>query len=147
MTRPIVCASGLSPSGPIHLGNLREVMVPHFVADEIARRGIAVEHIISWDDYDRFRKVPEAVEGVDESWNEHVGKPLSSVPAPAGSGYPNWAEHFKAVMKAALEMLASPTAASARRSSTPPVPTASRCCTRCASATGSTRCSGGTAPG
>ena len=25
----IVCASGLSPSGPIHLGNLREVMVPH----------------------------------------------------------------------------------------------------------------------
>ncbi len=105
LTRPIVCASGLSPSGPIHLGNLREVMVPHFVADEIARRGIAVEHIISWDDYDRFRKVPAAVEGVDESWNEHVGKPLSSVPAPAGSGYPNWAEHFKAVMKAALEML------------------------------------------
>ena len=88
LTRPIVCASGLSPSGPIHLGNLREVMVPHFVADEIARRGIAVEHIISWDDYDRFRKVPAAVEGVDESWNEHVGKPLSSVPAPAGSGYP-----------------------------------------------------------
>ena len=39
LTRPIVCASGLSPSGPIHLGNLREVMVPHFVADEIARRG------------------------------------------------------------------------------------------------------------
>ena len=105
LTRPIVCASGLSPSGPIHLGNLREVMVPHFVADEIARRGIAVEHIISWDDYDRFRKVPAAVEGVDESWNEHVGKPLTSVPAPAGSGYPNWAEHFKAVMKAALEML------------------------------------------
>lgn len=105
LTRPIVCASGLSPSGPIHLGNLREVMVPHFVADEIARRGIAVEHIISWDDYDRFRKVPEAVEGVDESWNEHIGKPLTSVPPPHGSGYPNWAEHFKAVMKAALEML------------------------------------------
>lgn len=29
----IVCASGLSPSGPIHLGNLREVMTPHLVAD------------------------------------------------------------------------------------------------------------------
>ncbi|MBY8854775.1 hypothetical protein K7G98_43580, partial [Saccharothrix sp. MB29] len=23
--KPVVCASGLSPSGPIHLGNLREV--------------------------------------------------------------------------------------------------------------------------
>lgn len=105
LTHPIVCASGLSPSGPIHLGNLREVMVPHFVADEIARRGIAVEHIISWDDYDRFRKVPAAVAGVDRSWDAHIGKPLTSVPAPAGSAYPNWAEHFKAPMKAALQML------------------------------------------
>lgn len=105
LTRPIVCASGLSPSGPIHLGNLREVMVPHFVADEIARRGIAVEHLISWDDYDRFRKVPAAVDGVDESWNAHIGKPLTSVPAPRGSAYANWAEHFKAPMKAALQML------------------------------------------
>lgn len=33
----LVCASGISPSGRIHLGNLREVMVPHFVADELRR--------------------------------------------------------------------------------------------------------------
>lgn len=26
--KPVVVASGLSPSGPIHLGNLREVMTP-----------------------------------------------------------------------------------------------------------------------
>ncbi|MFD0167805.1 lysine--tRNA ligase [Streptomyces decoyicus] len=99
--KPIVCASGLSPSGPIHLGNLREVMTPHFVADEIRRRGYEVRHLISWDDYDRYRKVPE-VQGVDESWAEHIGKPLTSVPAPAGSAYPNWAEHFKAAMSEAL---------------------------------------------
>jgi lysyl-tRNA synthetase, class I len=42
----IVCASGLSPSGPIHLGNLREVMTPHLVADEIRRRGYDCEHLI-----------------------------------------------------------------------------------------------------
>ncbi|BDH09183.1 lysine--tRNA ligase [Streptomyces hygroscopicus] len=99
--KPIVCASGLSPSGPIHLGNLREVMTPHLVADEIRRRGHEVRHLISWDDYDRYRKVPE-VPGVDKSWNEHIGKPLTSVPAPAGSAYPNWAEHFKAAMCEAL---------------------------------------------
>ncbi|MEV7382580.1 lysine--tRNA ligase [Streptomyces lydicus] len=98
----IVCASGLSPSGPIHLGNLREVMTPHLVADEIRRRGYAVRHLISWDDYDRFRKVPAGVPGVDASWAEHIGKPLTSVPAPAGSSYPNWAEHFKAAMADAL---------------------------------------------
>lgn len=81
---PVVVASGLSPSGPVHLGNLREVMMPHLVADEIRRRGIEVRHLLSWDDFDRFRKVPA---GVDESWEEHVGKPLSRVPAPPDSTY------------------------------------------------------------
>ncbi|MEV8038734.1 lysine--tRNA ligase [Streptomyces sp. NPDC086182] len=103
--KPVVVASGLSPSGPIHLGNLREVMTPHLVADEIRRRGYTVRHLISWDDYDRYRKVPAGIAGIDESWAEHIGKPLTSVPAPAGSAYPNWAEHFKAAMTAALAEL------------------------------------------
>ncbi|WP_413102635.1 lysine--tRNA ligase [Streptomyces sp. Inha503] len=97
--KPVVVASGLSPSGPIHLGNLREVMTPHLVADEIRRRGRDCVHILSWDDYDRYRKVPA---GIDPSWSEHIGKPLTSVPAPPGSAYPNWAEHFKAPMAEAL---------------------------------------------
>ena len=98
----VIVASGLSPSGPIHLGNLREVMVPHLVADEIRRRGVACAHILSWDDFDRLRKVPA---GIDESWAQHIGKPLTSVPAPPGSEYPNWAEHFKAPMAGALRRL------------------------------------------
>ncbi len=96
--KPVVVASGLSPSGPIHLGNLREVMTPHLVADEVRRRGHEVRHLISWDDYDRYRKVPAGLAGVDETWAEHIGKPLTSVPAPKGSPYPNWAEHFRAAM-------------------------------------------------
>ncbi|MFD1657284.1 lysine--tRNA ligase [Streptomyces caeni] len=103
--KPVVVASGLSPSGPIHLGNLREVMTPHLVADEIRRRGYEVRHLISWDDYDRYRKVPAGVTGTDESWAEHIGKPLTSVPAPKGSPHPNWAEHFKAAMIASLAEL------------------------------------------
>jgi lysyl-tRNA synthetase class 1 len=106
--RTIVCASGLSPSGPIHLGNLREVLTPHLVADEIRRRGIACEHLISWDDFDRYRRVPKGVDGVDDSWAAHIGKPLTAVPAPAGSAYANWAEHFKAPMIDALERLGVP---------------------------------------
>lgn len=103
--KPVVVASGLSPSGPIHLGNLREVMTPHLVADEIRRRGYQVRHLISWDDYDRYRKVPDGVPGVDKTWSEHIGKPLTSVPAPKGSAHPNWAEHFKAAMAASLTEL------------------------------------------
>ncbi|WP_092916239.1 lysine--tRNA ligase [Agrococcus baldri] len=97
-----VAASGISPSGPIHLGNFREVMSPHLVVDEIQRRGLEAEHIFSWDDYDRFRKVPAGIEGVDETWSEHIGKPLTSVPAPPGSEHESWAAHFRSAAEASF---------------------------------------------
>ncbi|MEZ0579895.1 lysine--tRNA ligase [Nocardioides sp. MH1] len=97
----VTCASGISPSGPIHLGNLREFLTVHFVAEEIRRRGISVRHLHSWDDYDRFRKVPV---GVDPAWSEHIGRPLSAVPDPSGE-FPSWAERFKAPLRAALAEL------------------------------------------
>ena len=94
----VTCASGISPSGPIHLGNLREFLTVHFVAEEIRRRGVPVRHLHSWDDYDRFRKVPV---GVDPAWDEHIGRPLSAVPDPEGE-YPSWAERFKEPLRRAL---------------------------------------------
>lgn len=100
--KPLVCASGVSPSGPIHLGNLREIMVQHFVADELHRRGLECTHILSWDDYDRLRKVPA---GYSESFTQYLGRPLTAVPDPCGGGHENWAEHFKAPFQAALEQI------------------------------------------
>jgi lysyl-tRNA synthetase class 1 len=97
----VTVASGASPSGPVHLGNLREFLTVHFVAEELRSRGLQVRHLHSWDDYDRFRKVPA---GVDESWNEHIGRPLSAVPDP-WSCHPSWAEHFKEPLRAALAEL------------------------------------------
>ncbi|PWI45562.1 lysine--tRNA ligase [Streptomyces sp. ICBB 8177] len=97
----IVCASGISPSGPIHLGNLREIMVPHLIADEIKSRGVDCEHILSWDDYDRLRKVPA---GQPAEFAEHIGRPLTSVPDPSGA-YASWSDHFKAPFRAALAAL------------------------------------------
>jgi lysyl-tRNA synthetase class 1 len=94
----ITCASGASPSGPIHLGNLREFLTVHFVAEEIRRRGIAARHLHSWDDYDRFRKVPV---GIDPSFADHIGRPLSAVPDPWDC-HASWADHFKAPLQAAL---------------------------------------------
>jgi len=96
---PVTVASGASPSGPIHLGNLREFLTPHFVAEELRRRGIQVRHLHSWDDYDRLRKVPV---GVDPAWSEHIGRPLSGVPDPDGC-HDSWASHFKAPLRAALD--------------------------------------------
>jgi lysyl-tRNA synthetase class 1 len=95
------CASGISPSGPVHLGNLRELMVPHLVADEVRRDGAPCRHILSWDDYDRLRRVPA---GLPEEFAEHIGRPLTAVPDPCGE-HANWAEHFKAPLREALARL------------------------------------------
>ncbi len=99
--RTITCASGASPSGPVHLGNLREFLTVHFVAEEIRRRGLPVRHLHSWDDYDRFRKVPA---GVDPSWADHIGRPLSAVPDP-WECHTSWAEHFKEPLVASLRAM------------------------------------------
>jgi lysyl-tRNA synthetase, class I len=97
----ITCASGISPSGSIHLGNLREVMVPHLVCDELRRRGVPARHILSWDDYDRLRKVPAGMPG---SLVEHIGRPLTAIPDPYGE-HENWAEHYKEPFRASLAEL------------------------------------------
>ncbi|MFI9508612.1 lysine--tRNA ligase [Nocardia sp. NPDC052566] len=97
----IVCASGISPSGPIHLGNLREVMTAHLVTEELKARGLDAEHVNSWDDYDRFRKVPA---GVPKEWAAHIGKPLAQVPNPWGDGS-SYADHFMGVFTASLDRL------------------------------------------
>jgi len=99
---PPTCASGISPSGAVHLGNLRELMTPHLVADEVRRADHACRHILSWDDYDRFRRVPK---GYPETFAEHVGRPLTSVPDPVGDCHRDWAEHFKAPLREALDRL------------------------------------------
>ncbi len=98
---PVTCSSGASPSGRVHLGNLREFLMPHFVADELRRRGVPVRHLHVWDDYDRFRKVPV---GVDPSWADHIGRPLTAVPDPWGC-HASWSDHFKEPLVAALHEL------------------------------------------
>ncbi len=97
----VVCASGISPSGPVHLGNLRELLVPHFVAEEVKARDVDCEHLLSWDDYDRLRKVPA---GVDPDFARYIGMPLTSVPDPDGV-HGSWAERFKAPVREAMAAL------------------------------------------
>jgi len=99
---PIVCASGISPSGPIHMGNLREVFTTHLVAEALRARGHEVVHLHSWDDYDRLRKVPA---GVDTSFERYVGMPLARVPDPWDAAAGSYAEHWMDEFTAALREL------------------------------------------
>ena len=83
-------ASGISPSGFIHIGNFREFVTVHFVAHELKKLGKNVRFIHSFDDFDRYRKAPL---NIDSSYSNYIGMPLSALPNPFGEG--SYAEYFE----------------------------------------------------
>lgn len=72
-------ASGVSPSGFVHIGNFREIATPYLVAKELRKLGKKVRYILSFDEFDRFRKVPG---GIDESYSQYIGMPYVDIPSP-----------------------------------------------------------------
>lgn len=86
-----VCASGISPSGSVHIGNFREVVTTYFVVGALQKLGKKTRFIFSWDDFDRFRKVPK---NVDPTFEQYIGMPYSDIPCPFGC-HSSYAEHFK----------------------------------------------------
>ncbi len=84
-------AAGISPSGVVHFGNFRDIVTSHLVREALIKKGKNARLIFSWDNFDRFRKVPT---GVPESFQEHIGKPLSKIPDPFGE-LSSYAERFQ----------------------------------------------------
>lgn len=85
-----VINTGITPSGPIHVGSAREILT----ADAVHRAmqdagGTSVLNYIA-DTYDPLRKVYPFL---DDSYEAHVGKPLSAIPCPCGE-HPSYADHF-----------------------------------------------------
>ncbi|MCS7202706.1 MAG: lysine--tRNA ligase [Dictyoglomus sp.] len=85
-----VVATGITPSGPIHLGNLREILTGDAIARALKEQGSEVRFIYIADSFDPLRKVYPFL---PESYIEHVGKPISEIPDPEGC-HENYAEHF-----------------------------------------------------
>ena len=98
--KKFVCAAGISPSGPVHFGNFREIITAYAVVDSLERKGKKAELIFSWDNYDRFRKVPK---GLDSSYEEYIGTPLSKVPSPDGNPNRTYAETYQKEFETAME--------------------------------------------
>lgn len=74
-----VIASGVSPSGFIHIGNFREIVTTYFIGKELKKLGKKVRFILSFDDFDRFRKVPN---GIPENYSKYIGMPYTNIPSP-----------------------------------------------------------------
>ena len=96
---PHVVVSGISVSGNIHVGNLREVLVAEAVARALRERGDEVRFIFHADTIDPLRKIAP---GIPEGYKQYIGRSLSHIPDPEGC-HESYAEHFLAPFEAALK--------------------------------------------
>lgn len=92
-------ASGVSPSGFVHIGNFREIVTPYFVAKALAAMGKKVRFILSLDEYDRFRKVPG---GIPSEYAKFIGKPYVDIPSPFSQNE-SYAQYFEKRLLGELE--------------------------------------------
>jgi lysyl-tRNA synthetase class 1 len=85
-----VVSTGISPSGEIHVGNMREVLTGEIVSRALRDSGKEVEFYYEADDIDPLRKVPA---GIDPSFSKYIGQPLYKIPAPDGK-HSSWSSQF-----------------------------------------------------
>jgi lysyl-tRNA synthetase class 1 len=76
-----VCASGITPSGTVHIGNFREIISVDLVHRALLDRGVKSRFIYSWDDYDVFRKIPKNMPN-QEKLKGFLRWPIVDVPDP-----------------------------------------------------------------
>ena len=87
------CASGITPSGTVHLGNFREIITVALVVRALRSRGKNVRFIYSWDDYDVFRKVPANMPD-PEILEKYLRFPITEVPDTTNRNE-NYARHHE----------------------------------------------------
>ncbi|RLE45021.1 lysine--tRNA ligase, partial [Candidatus Woesearchaeota archaeon] len=93
--------AGLSASGIIHAGKLREPITVFFVNKALNSAKKKTIFYCYFDDFDRFRKVPK---NVPKQWEQYIGMPLCWVPDP-WKCHNSYAEHFTEPFKKELSDL------------------------------------------
>jgi lysyl-tRNA synthetase class 1 len=97
------CASGITPSGTVHIGNFREIISTELVVRALRDRGKTVRFIYSWDDYDVFRKVPANMPGREEL-EKYLRFPITMVPDPWGRDS-SYARHHEVDVETVLPLV------------------------------------------
>ncbi|MBI4032106.1 lysine--tRNA ligase [Candidatus Berkelbacteria bacterium] len=83
---PYVVSDTKTPSGTIHVGALRGVVLHDAMARQLRSRGHSVRYIYGFDDFDPFDKIPKYL---DSTYAEFLGKPMVDIPAPDENGKPS----------------------------------------------------------
>jgi len=94
-----VLATGITPSGPIHIGNMREVLTTDAVYRSLIKKDVEAEFIYIADDYDHLRKVYPYL---PKTYETHVGKPICEIPCPCGK-HKSYADHYLIEFLSSLE--------------------------------------------
>lgn len=84
-------STGISPSGPIHIGNLREVVTADVIYRALGERRRDVGFHYVADNFDPLRRVYPFLDAA--TYAPLVGRPLSEIPCPCG-GHASYGEHF-----------------------------------------------------
>ena len=92
-------ASGITPSGIIHVGHFREILTSELVRKSLENKGKKTRFIYSWDSYDSFRKVPK---NIPEEFEQYLRLPDSQVPDP-WEEYESYAERYMQKAEADFE--------------------------------------------
>ena len=85
-----VLATGITPSGPIHIGNMREILTTDAVYRCLLAKGGDAELIYVADDFDHLRKVYPYL---PKTYEKYVGMPISEIPCPCGN-HKSYADHY-----------------------------------------------------
>lgn len=91
-TAPYTIASGMTTSGPTHLGTLCEFLFPHAIYEYLRERGYESRFIFIADILDAFDSIPVQLKEF-KFLNEELGKPLCRVPDPFEC-CPSYGDHF-----------------------------------------------------
>jgi len=78
---PYVVASGITTSGPTHMGTVCEVLYPSALVKYLLDEGKRVDFLFIGDIMDAFDSIPKPLEGF-MFLRQHLGKPLCAVPDP-----------------------------------------------------------------
>ena len=99
------CAAGYSPSGSGHIGNFRDIATSLFVAKALERKGKRARLLLSWDEFDRMRKVPANVAALPDTADleDCIGKPYVDVRNPFRTDAPTYAAYFEREFQASIE--------------------------------------------
>ncbi|MEM3543796.1 MAG: hypothetical protein QXF07_02125, partial [Candidatus Micrarchaeia archaeon] len=90
---PFVVASGITTSGPTHIGTASEFIYPNAIVTYFKNNGYDVQFIFIGDIMDAFDSIPKPLEQFKDVLEPHLGKPLVHVPDPFGC-HASYGDHF-----------------------------------------------------